>query len=61
MKFKDLIGSKNDSKQSKMKIIITESQMKRLIENVIDENVVYASRDNQNKSKQIKSIINENK
>jgi len=61
MKFKDLIGSKNDSKQSKMKMIITESQMKRLIENVVDENVVYASRDNQNKSKQIKSIINETK
>jgi len=61
MKFKDLIGSKNDSKQAKMKMIITESQMKRLLENVVDENVVYASRDNQNKSKQIKSIINETK
>jgi len=42
-------------------MIITESQMKRLLENVVDENVVYASRDNQNKSKQIKSIINETK
>ncbi len=56
MKFKDLVGSKRNPKQSKMKMIITESQMKRLLENVVDE-----SHNDHNKIKQAKIIINEKK
>lgn len=54
MKFKDLVGSKSNPKQSKMKMVITESQMKRLLENIVDE-----SHNDQNKIKQAKIIINE--
>ncbi len=56
MKFKDLVGSKINPKKSKMKMIITESQMKRLLENIVDE-----SHNDQNKIKQAKIIINEKK
>lgn len=56
MKFKDLVGSKSNPKQSKMKMVITESQMKRLLENIVDE-----SHNDQNKIKQAKIIINEKK
>lgn len=56
MKFKDLVGSKSNGEQSKIKMVITESQMKRLLQYIVDE-----SHKDQNKTKQAKIIINEKK